>query len=1221
MVDKFIDFLKNTEVSYQSKVQTLEYWILDESNATNGSEQTIVDFNFTPYLLELLGYSKSNYSYNQHGRKDGNIPDFRIEHEGETLFCIEDKSLHINIAPNALSSSIEEQVNRYLSISGTVILTNTKRIIVFGRKDRKPSIEIDIDLKTILKKDSLLVDDHIDTLMYFFERFQKSSVTDRLSSIRQYAVGEEKWKAQALDISDNLQGFIDKSQPVLNSLKTEVSSQVYSNILRFQEYQDKKEIIAKEFIEDYGVYADVLNSLLGAGSASVLKNFIIDFDFLKEQISKKLHSGDKVSRNDREASKKLIEGLTIASRKSYVLRAKNEQAIEIAESIKRWAERNKLFGEEESARFMAKLCDGSKDEACRNNLRQFSAEVAYTFFMRFFIIRVIEDKEILKNRGIRRVLTDGGLETWLKILDVRIKNEGTAIRGRELMEEANMLAVEVFQDFEEKFSYYNWFVPRDYSIIHMIRIFSAYNFSHLRKDIIGYTWEEFKIAKERHKQGQYLTPTEIVQKILNQVNYTEDNKDIIAQKIIDPSCGSGTFLIEAISRLREVYMKDTKGDIEKEKKARQEFLHKVQNNIYGFEIDSFSWYLATMNIYLSIIDDISWLIENGEDVHIDHINLFHTDALNNYPNKDDSLTHLQDEDMGRKKDFESSFSYVVGNPPYASAKNEKDIVVEQIRSDNFYDNWFEGDINLFVPFFKVANFLLLGGGKLSFIHPINLWADSQTLLARERISEHFSPLSMYRFLAHRKGAVFKNVLQDVGISTLQKGHSSGLVHIGGTWDISSLKRGEETWDIVDAVEVFKYSKFRVYPEKNIYHIENHTKKLNFNFLDLLVSLGVDEQELTGKGLKDTGKIQRYYKGTVNATHVWKKDKLHILKADESGTRKKMPLYKGSSVYYMSPLPAVPSSYQTTDKKEEFRFVRLPKSTEDREVHNKLRRIWKQKEPFWYIAHLEIYDNNDYRGIKAFGDYWDASRKSVFPHTMYVLEVEKKESAMAVSALLCSSVFQLMYGLVSTNQHVNKKPLLNLPIPSLTVPSSLISSSERAHKLGSDFLEQIKDYSAFNKISSGITNITDKKWTDVDTDKIIKIFSIESFLKKHKTQTITLQDYIDASKIETKKIMKKTGEKRYDKLEYLFSSDSLTQKAIELLYIEYGSKTIIPASISLPEFISLSSVLHDYELFISKIKNIGNSFTIEIKNIDNIVIDWFGLGKYKATFEKGLPWTK
>jgi len=72
-----------------------------------------------------------------------------------------------------------------------------------------------------------------------------------------------------------------------------------------------------------------------------------------------------------------------------------------------------------------------------------------------------------------------------------------------------------------------------------------YDFSKLDHDIIGGIFESLIREEERHKMGQYFTDPRVVDMILA---YSLRQK---SDRILDPGCGSGTFLVRAHTRMKE----------------------------------------------------------------------------------------------------------------------------------------------------------------------------------------------------------------------------------------------------------------------------------------------------------------------------------------------------------------------------------------------------------------------------------------------------------------------------------------------------------------------------------------------------------------------------------------------------------------------------------------------------------------------------------------------
>jgi methylase of polypeptide subunit release factors len=105
----------------------------------------------------------------------------------------------------------------------------------------------------------------------------------------------------------------------------------------------------------------------------------------------------------------------------------------------------------------------------------------------------------------------------------------------------------------------------------------------------------------RHDLGEYYTPDWLAQRVLDRVNYTGEP----GLTVLDPACGSGTFLIECITRLRRTA--EAKG-IE-----GRDLLNTVLHRIKGMDLNPLAVISARANFILSIADLVFTV---GEDVEL-----------------------------------------------------------------------------------------------------------------------------------------------------------------------------------------------------------------------------------------------------------------------------------------------------------------------------------------------------------------------------------------------------------------------------------------------------------------------------------------------------------------------------------------------------------------------------------------------------------------------------
>jgi len=112
-----------------------------------------------------------------------------------------------------------------------------------------------------------------------------------------------------------------------------------------------------------------------------------------------------------------------------------------------------------------------------------------------------------------------------------------------------------------------------------VNILKRYDFSSLGFDVIGRIFERLIPESERHNLGQYFTDPDIVDLILQFC--IKNEKD----KVFDPSCGAGTFLVRAYQY---------------KKLMNQTLTHeKILDTIWGNDIAKFPAHLSIINLAIN----------------------------------------------------------------------------------------------------------------------------------------------------------------------------------------------------------------------------------------------------------------------------------------------------------------------------------------------------------------------------------------------------------------------------------------------------------------------------------------------------------------------------------------------------------------------------------------------------------------------------------------------
>jgi hypothetical protein len=123
------------------------------------------------------------------------------------------------------------------------------------------------------------------------------------------------------------------------------------------------------------------------------------------------------------------------------------------------------------------------------------------------------------------------------------------------------------------------------------------------RDLLKKLYQQLFPKSVRHDLGEYYTPDWLAEHVLNELGYEGDPD----KRLLDPACGSGTFLVMAINRIRRWY------DLNREKCAYDEgeLLRKILSNVVGFDLNPLAVMAARTN-YLVAIKDLIRHVDNVE---------------------------------------------------------------------------------------------------------------------------------------------------------------------------------------------------------------------------------------------------------------------------------------------------------------------------------------------------------------------------------------------------------------------------------------------------------------------------------------------------------------------------------------------------------------------------------------------------------------------------------
>jgi len=136
---------------------------------------------------------------------------------------------------------------------------------------------------------------------------------------------------------------------------------------------------------------------------------------------------------------------------------------------------------------------------------------------------------------------------------------------------------------------FSWFLDSTASlsmITEMAKRFKHYDVEGVRRDVLKRVYQTTIPPRLRKSLGEFYTKDWVAELLLDETGYDGNGS------ILDPACGSGTFLALAIQRKKAAVRS----------KLPQEVLEEILNGVVGFDMNPIAVTTARMNYLLSILD-------------------------------------------------------------------------------------------------------------------------------------------------------------------------------------------------------------------------------------------------------------------------------------------------------------------------------------------------------------------------------------------------------------------------------------------------------------------------------------------------------------------------------------------------------------------------------------------------------------------------------------------
>ena len=245
----------------------------------------------------------------------------------------------------------------------------------------------------------------------------------------------------------------------------------------------------------------------------------------------------------------------------------------------------------------------------------------------------------------------------------------------------------------------------DEPLFSVVSYLQGINLNKTDLDVKGIAFEHLLGSYFKGDMGQYFTPRKLVQFIIKMIEPHHE------ERILDPACGSGGFLLYAMDHIREQAPEHHEPGTPEHYNYWHDF---ARDQLFGIEVNDAIARVAKMNMILH---------DDG------HSNVIGNDALINFDK-------LYDQNRGFE---EESFDIILTNPPFGAhiKKGEKPYLKDYKLGKGRKSQKTE---ILFLE--RCFDFLMSGTGKLAIVLPDGILNNSSLQYVRDYIEQHYEILAV-----------------------------------------------------------------------------------------------------------------------------------------------------------------------------------------------------------------------------------------------------------------------------------------------------------------------------------------------------------------------------------------------------------------------------------------------------------------------------------------------
>lgn len=344
-------------------------------------------------------------------------------------------------------------------------------------------------------------------------------------------------------------------------------------------------------------------------------------------------------------------------------------------------------------------------------LDKICAEGAYTFINRILFLRICEDRGHITLRTSREWVETLRSASFPETVVSLLKELFAEVGAKSLMYSKPLFDHIMLEDL-------TW---KKETVVEIIERTKKHNFKTLDRDLLGEVYQKHISKEVRKSLGQFYTPDELINHILDQIDLTSD------MKLADISCGSGTFLKLAYERLFEKMTKVEKWD------PASAHTHLMSSVLYGIDIDSFAAQLTMMNLLLIDLENPS------PKMNVYEWDSLRTALLSHSTQSSEESVWETSKAPTEILDSES-VNAAVGNPPYVVVRRDNPLYADELKG--YYTTVLSGPANTSTMFVRRCIDITKESGRIGLVLPKSLtWVDSYAGI-RKHILQNCSILSI-----------------------------------------------------------------------------------------------------------------------------------------------------------------------------------------------------------------------------------------------------------------------------------------------------------------------------------------------------------------------------------------------------------------------------------------------------------------------------------------------